>query len=1115
MAIRKFAMAVLGFALCGQLVWSQVNTGTISGTVRDASGAVLPGASVAVLNQDTGITRTVTSNAAGRYAAPALSLGNYQVTTQLAGFQTSVRSGVVLTVGSEQVIDVTLQVGAVTQTVEVTGEAPLIELSNANLGGLVNDEVIRDMPLNSRSWDTLAYTVPGVVKYGAAGGGFNSGSGANKFSVSGARSYSNSFLLDGTDANDSSNSTPGGSAGTNLGVDTIKEFKIVASQFSAEYGRASGAVVSAVTRSGTNELHGSAFEFLRNSAFDARGFFDSTDLNGDGKADLPPFRRNQFGGTLGGPILRDKTFFFGGYEGLRQARSNTILAKVPTVAAKQGNLVSGRITVAPEIVPYLALYPDPQRILPDPATGAPTDIGEYTQVAKNVVRQDYFMGRVDHQLTGSTNIFGRYQFDDDKNVGVTANNEIVRDVDEAENARRMYATLQANTVISPTLVNSARFAFNRSAQFQDAFAVTDLANSLTYIPGKLMGTLTIGEARGDPVFAEVGSDTGFPRFWVWNNWEWGDDMTWSKDRHTFKWGGVIKRWQNNNTVQSESRGQYTFEGLRNMLLGNVNQFRGVPIGEEGYKGIRITQMGFYFQDDFRVTPRLTLNMGLRWETATDPTEANNQVSNLLDALDADVAVHPRYALPGQKTIDALFITGDKNFQPRFGFAYQMNDRATRVIRGGFGIYHDLTHPFLFNQQASKYPPFFHRLQVDATEQFRVPFPTAAPLLSVANVAAIQMEPMWPVMPMGTKVNFNLTIQQSWGSRGVFEIGYVGSQASHITRYQQLNYPNYEIINGEKYFPGRGLTSANCITTSSPNRNCWATSITRRNPAFNRIRTKTNDSNSHYNGLQMKLQRTFASGPQFSLAYTFSKVMDQQGGLNNGDNGSRDTSSGLDPHDSARDWGLAGHDARHVLSSSFSYPLPLRFTGRAANALLGGWEITGTSLAMSGQPLTPQLQTDFSRTGNAGSPDRPDLLPGRSANPTSGVTATGERLGTADRWYDPTAFTWPNPLGLPIPQLGFFGNIGRNTIVGPKLVNFDLAIFKRFSFTENTSLQFRAEFFNIFNTANLGIPIQIPLLDEDFRTNLRTGKILYNPSGGQITETSTENREIQFGLKFIF
>ncbi|MGH9783808.1 MAG: TonB-dependent receptor domain-containing protein, partial [Terriglobia bacterium] len=701
------------------------------------------------------------------------------------------------------------------------------------------------------------------------------------------------------------------------------------------------------------------------------------------------------------------------------------------------------------------------------------DIGEFTHVVKNTVRQDFFMGRVDHQLTGSTSIFGRYQFDDDKNINDADDNNLFRDVGERNNARRMYSTLQANTVISPTLINSARFAFNRSAQFSDAYAITPLAEQLAFVPGKdLIGTITIGEARGNPVFAEVGSDTNYPRFWVWNNFEWGDDMTFSKDRHTFKWGGVIKRWQSNNTVQSEGRGQYTFEGLRNMLTGRVNQFRGVPIGEEGYKGIRMTQMGFYFQDDFRVSSRLTLNMGLRWEMSSDPTESNNQVSNLLDALDRDVAVHPQYALPGQQTIDAFFKTGKKNFQPRFGFAWQMNDSATRVIRGGFGIYHDLAHPFLFNQQASKYPPFFHRLQVDGTESFRVPFPNAAPLLSSGSLAAIQMEPMWPEMPSGTKYNFNLSIQQSWGQRGVFEIGYVGSQARHITRYQQLNYPNYEVINGHNWYPARinrttNTTAADCIFTTSPLSQCWSSSVNRRNPAFNRIRTKTNDSNSHYNGLQMKLQRTFAAGPQFQVSYTFSKVMDQQGGLNNGDNGQRDQSSSLDPHDSAREWGRAAHDATHVLSSNFTYPLPFQFSSGVANAFLGGWEFTGLSLIMSGQPITPQLQVDYGRTGNAGAGDRPDLVSGRSLNPTNGVTASGQRLRTADRWYDPTAFTWPNPLGLPVPQLGFLGNVGRGTIIGPNIVNFDMTLMKNFRFTENTTLQFRAEFFNIFNHGNLG------------------------------------------------
>src|SRR5437870_3064497 len=892
MAIRSFSL-VLGFTLCAQLALAQVNTATVSGTVHDESGAVLPGASVVIQNQDTGISRTVVTNETGRYSAAALGLGNYQVAVELPGFQRQVRSGITLTVGREAVVDFSLGVGTVSQTVEVTGEAPLVELTNANLGGLVDDRTIRDMPLNSRSWDTLAYTIPGVVKYGSAGGGFNSGSGDNKFSVAGSRSYSNSFLLDGTDINDSSNSTPGGSAGTNLGVDAIKEFKIVATTFSAEYGRATGAVVSAVTRSGTNDLHGTLFEFHRNSAFDARTIFDLEDHDGDGKADLPPFHRNQFGGVLGGPIKKDKTFFFGGYEGFRQSRSETTIAVVPTVAAKQGilpcvpppNRLTGseaarlcpsspinssgsygtyRVTPSSRMIPFFQYYPDPNgQIFKNRATGDDLYIGEFVGSPKKVIRQDFFMGRVDHQLTTSTNIFGRYQFDDDN----SSEPQVVGNIEERNRARRQYVTLQRNTVFNPSLLNSARFAFNRSAQFSDAFAISYLARTLTLVPGKIMGTLTVGEERGTPTIGDVGSDTNFPRFWVYNLWEFGDDLTYVKSRHNFKWGGVVRRIQNNNTVQSESRGQYTFQNIEDLILAKPQLFGGVPIGEEGYKGIRQTMLAFYMQDDFKMSSRLTLNMGLRWETTTDPREAHHQISNLLDIRNAKETVYP--------AIDAFFKTTDFNFQPRFGFAWQTNSKATRVVRGGFGIYHDLIVPFLFNQQTSKYPPFFHRLRARDTTTLAATFPNAAPLLNLANVAAIQMEPIASTMPAGTKYNFTLAVQQQLGQRNLLEVSYVGSQGRHLTRYIQLNYPNYEIVNGQKWYPARGTAAANCFGPN-PATACTTLNITRRNPNWDRVREKTNDSNSHYNGLQVNFSRQAGARVTFTTAYTFSKVMDQQG-----------------------------------------------------------------------------------------------------------------------------------------------------------------------------------------------------------------------------------------------
>src|SRR6266699_4021978 len=351
--MSRYLLALLiGVILSGPMVAAQVTTGTISGVVQDSSGAVIPGVSVTIKNVDTGITRSVTTGEGGRYVAPDLSLGNYEVEAQLPGFQTEVRSGITLTVGRSAVVNFALKVGQLSDKVTITGEAPLVELNTATLSSLVDERTIRDLPLNGRSYDKLALLQPGTVIMGAGQGGpaFDYGTG-QRFSVTGSRPYANSFMLDGTDINDHANATPGGAAGTNLGVDGIREFQIITNAASAEYGRSTGGVISAVTRSGTNNVHGSAFEFLRNSALDTPGYFDH--------GVVPPFRRNQFGGSLGGPIQKDKTFFFGTYEGLRQSLGTTRTGIVPTQLARQGILPNQTVQVASSVKPYLALYPLP------------------------------------------------------------------------------------------------------------------------------------------------------------------------------------------------------------------------------------------------------------------------------------------------------------------------------------------------------------------------------------------------------------------------------------------------------------------------------------------------------------------------------------------------------------------------------------------------------------------------------------------------------------------------------------------------------------------------------------------------------------------------------------
>src|SRR5262245_7004143 len=492
--VLLIAVILLG----GSAVCAQVTTATIAGVVQDASGAVIPGVSVTVKNLDTGITRTATTDEGGRYTVPDLTLGNYEGEAQLPGFQTEVRSGITLTVGRSAVVNFALKVGQLSDKVTITEEAPLVESTTSAMSSLVDARTIRDLPLNGRSWDNLALLQPGVVTVGAGQGSaaFDFGTGT-RFNVNGSRAYANSFLLDGTDINDHANGTPGGSAGTNLGVDSVQEFKINTNVSPAEFGRSSGGTVSAVTRSGTNDLHGAGFEFLRNNAVDSLGYFD--DVKHGGKGTIAPYRRNHFGGALGGPIEKDKTFFFGTYEGLRQGNGTTIGPEVPTSQTKLGiipykafqgtdpNLYNCHpgdtacvVPVSPVIKPYLDLFQAPT---PGPTTGDLGDgTGFFIAAPLQVTHEDYAMGRVDHQISQKMRIFGRYSFDNDTNVIPNFNGSSI--ADEHDVARRQYSTIQVTNVFRPTLVNSFRFAYNRTYQNFDDVVTDPRAENLFFIPGE-------------------------------------------------------------------------------------------------------------------------------------------------------------------------------------------------------------------------------------------------------------------------------------------------------------------------------------------------------------------------------------------------------------------------------------------------------------------------------------------------------------------------------------------------------------------------------------------------------------------------------------------------------
>ena len=1087
--------ATLGVLLFSLSLFSQVSTGTISGIVQDSSGAVIAGATVTIRNVDTGATRTLTSDAGGRYTAPVLPVGNYEVQGQQSGFQTEIRSGITLTVGREEVINLTLGVGQQVQTVTVTAEAPVIETTTAAMSSLVDQRTIRDLPLNGRSYDQLAMLQPGVVTMGAgqASAAFDFGTGA-RFSVTGSRAYANTFLLDGTVINDHANGTPGGAAGNNLGVDGVQEFKINTLVAPAEYGRSSGGVVSAVTRSGTNSFHGSAFEFIRNNAFDSMGYFDQTSHGGSGT--IAPYRRNQFGGSLGGPIKKDKTFFFGTYEGLRQGVGTVISPEVPTAATKNGDLpvsifdgknvakselslcavvtaTTCHINVDPAVQPFVNLFQAPTAGASDADLGDGTGI--FHAAPTQATGENYFMTRVDHQITENMRIFARYSFDRDHNVIPNFNGSAI--ADEHDVAHRQYATIQVNNTLRPTLLNAFRFAYNRTFQDFDDVITGDLSklpNGGSFVPGEHFGTISFGsQGLSTQPLNFLGVDNGAPREYWYNSFQTGDDLTFVRGAHAFKVGLSIERIQDNEITSSNSRGDYTFLDIPSFLANIPIRFDAPPPTEaDAYRGLRETLFGAYVQDDYKMTQRLTLNLGLRWEAISDPKEVNGKMANLLNLTDPAPTV----------LTNSFFSVGKKEFQPRIGLAWQINGSGTSVLRAGAGIFNDHILPYSYAAFASGYPPFFATL----TDLRSKPvLGSKGPVFPFETLVPGSTPTQFGGFPTGTitepsKIQYNLTLQHQVMKNTVMEVAYIGSESHHLQRNGEWNPTVPVYVNGQPTFPGTA----------------------RINPAFGSLTVSRFDANADYNALQVILRRRSANGLQYQVFYTYSKSIDTKSSLAGGET-RQEPNTVLDFNNPGLDRGRSAFDARHNLVPTITYPFPFRVQQKFLGAIVDGWTVNGIATFRSGEPFTGRVGSNLSNNGDRWAPDRPNLNPGFSNNPTSGVSAgctvgktviaAGTPLGTPNLWYDPCAFSRPAP--------GTYGNLGRNTLTGPPLYNVDFSAFKGFKLTEQVNLQFRAELFNLLDAVHLYEP----------KFNVFAG------SAGHITQPilSPSGRLVQFGLKLAF
>ena len=1059
-------------------------TATITGTVSDSTGAVLPGASVIALNEDTGISRTVEADAAGRYSALVLPLGNYRVTASLAGFQTEVRSGIALTVGRQAVVNFELPVGVITQTVEVTGEAPLVETRKGSMGEVIESATITELPLNGRDLAQLITLQTGTLHYT---GTRRTGEGGKQMVIGGSRPTTNVFIMDGVAIETYNQKTPTGTSGQFLGVDAIREFKVESNAYSAEFGRGSGGQINIATKNGTNTFHGTAFAFHRNDNMDAAQWED----NAFG-VPKPEFKRNQYGFSLGGPIVQDRTFFFGTYEGLRERLGETNVSRTFGAEIRTNPAAFGLPDIDPVVAPYLQLWPLPNG--EDLGDGT----GRFNWAFSQPTNEDFYQIRVDHQLSDNHSFFVRGTItDSDQLLSGSFPRYTVPEL-----VVNNYWTISETGILSPTLVNTVRFGFTRADPFEGAEEDPPVDPSLRFIPGvEQMGDINL---RG--TVSGVGNGvTGDGR--IMNSFQWVNDSIWTKGAHTLKFGINWNRLQFNGFNPPRDAGNYRFDNIEDFFTVNVDRFRGgiIPGFNDPYRSFRENIIGLYVNDDFQVTPRLTLNLGLRYEFITVPVENHGRVS----ALKGDINFIQ------QATIDD-FTTGNpwfdnpslKNFAPRIGFAWDVSGNGTAAVRGGFGIFHLQFNQTWIRTAGFRAPPFL--VEIQGTRN--VPFPNIFELCSNEDPynptnPACSGRPSPDMVPHKFRtpyvMQYNLNVQKQLTQSTVLTVGYAGSKGITLPAVADLNSPVLDLRVGDRI----GFTEAT-IDNGRPN------------PNFDDIRYRFPSVGSFYHSLQLSLKRSFRQGFQFGASYTFSKNVDDL----SGNQTAGDTQTGPNWLTHYSDHTLyrsaSAFDVKHNISFNSTYELPIGpgkmfgsgLTG-VAEKILGGWQLGGILSLRTGFPGTVLIGSRMTGIGIRN--DYPDLVAGFSNNPTEGVSggceaqfdrgsvAAGQTLGTPELYYDPCAFVRAPGDGRSEDSL--LGNLGRNTVRMPGLATLDLSLTKNTQLSENVNLQFKFETFNLTNRVNFWAP-ELSVMD-------RRGRL--DSDAGRITDTNSTARQLQFGLKLVF
>jgi hypothetical protein len=893
---------------------SQVTSASIYGTIRDVTGAPLPGATVAVQNLETGAVRNVESDEGGRYAAPGIAVGKYQVSASKAGFAPQTKTGIELVIGQNAAVDLSLAVGDLKQAVIVEETPITVNLSTQPVSGLVGEREVKDLPLNGRSYDGLMALNPAVVNYTAqrtGGTGTSNSSVGNMFSVSGRRPQENLFLLNGVEYTGASliNNTPGGTSGQLLGVDAVREFNVVTDAYGAEYGKRPGAQVSIVTAGGSNQFHGSAYEFLRNSALDARNFFD--------QGSIPEFQRNEFGAAAGGPIRRNRLFIFGNYEGYRQNLGLSDVTLVPDNAS--------RALASAATAPLLALWP----VQNGPELGGGIAVA-YSHPPQHI-REEFGTVRLDYTISASDSLSGVYTIDDS-----WADTPSINPLSTVEETlREQVASVQEQHVFSPTLLNTARVGFSRAGYF---FTGETPVNLPGWVQGKPIGAIVIGggtAANGASTISGAGTNVGSNLTAARSLFTYDDHIWISRGIHQIEAGAWFQRLRANDNLAQNQYGQASFSTLSAFLQGTISTFTVVPTPTE--VGWRSWEGAGFVQDAIKLLPNLNVRVGFRFESTDGWNESHGRASNFVFDANGVMQTNPVVGNSAFTVNRAKFLP-----EPRVGLSWDPSGKGNTAIHAGFGMYRALLDNLDY--------------RLDQT----APFNTTQTLKNVP-LAGLNIVPGAP-LPAGTKISpsgvqpdaytptvltWTLKVEQALPGRTTLGVAYVGSHGYHEMLSVDANQPFPQLVNGAPYYPaGAPFANPNLANTTT-----WLS-----------------EGLSSYNALEIDVHRKLTRGLDLRGVYTWSKSLDD-GTAWNSSVAANAPGFVMYPLNPKLDWGPSTTDVRHVAAIHGTYELP-----GGKSKLTSGWTLSGIATLQTGFPFTAQLGYNPSNNGDSRNPVRPSVNP---------------------------------------------------------------------------------------------------------------------------------------------